>query len=73
MREEAGLALAEEKALETDFLRLRRAAERAFPGSAGDEGAFYEKLRWEIVPTVRIVRSYDVSGAPGREGGEEHG
>ena len=71
--EETGLALASEKALRADFLHLRAAAERSFSVSAKDGEAFLKNLRWEILPQVRIERRYDVTGAPGREGGGERG
>ncbi len=73
LKEEVGLALARAKDLEADFPGLRRAAEKVYPGNVPDEEAFFQALRWEILPRVRITRSYDVSGAPGREGGEGRG
>ena len=73
LKEETELALAGAKDLEADFLGLRRAAERVFPGSTGAGEEFLKDLRWEILPRVRITRSYDVTGAPDREGGERRG
>lgn len=73
LKEEAESSLEAVRELGADFLGLRDAAERAFPGAAGEKEAFLSSFQWEVVPRAEIVRSYDVTGAPAREGGEDRG